>query len=191
MNESPYNLMNFCVIPTVSTKTTSHSELRVTATSLIFNNIAAAELDYPPFVYILVSRDARTVMVTPPSNDTEGFFPPDSKQPFWTGDTIITPKGEKKRKDVAHRNRSLARDIRKKMGWGSGARKICGVRYMEAKALYFDMSTAVEVGRKKGGALTVTTSYLDSLPSLGEIQNMIRTTMVPVRLGLPSPIGQG
>lgn len=189
MSEFPYDLMNFCVIPTVSTRTTSHSELRITSTALVFNNIAAAELDYPPFVYILVSKDARTVMVTPPSKDTEGCFPQDSLQPFWTGDTVLTKSGtEKKRKEVIHRNRGLARDIRRKLSWSKGIRKICGVRYAEARALYFDLGTAVETAKKKETSLTTATGYLDSLPSLGELRNMMRTTMVPVRLGLPSPV---
>jgi len=178
-----YDPHNFCLIPPNPTRAVCNAQLKITATTLVFNQVAAAEIDYPLYVYLMVSKDAKMLMLVAPSQEVESFLPKNARQPFWESDKRLTRTGEKKnRTNVTFSNKGLAQDIRRKLNWDAKkAKSIRGIRYHEASILYFDLTTAWDSGVKTTKAVTPE-HYLDSLPSLDEAFR----TMEPVLYALPS-----
>lgn len=177
-----YDPRNFCLIPPNPTRAISNAQMKITATALIFNQVAAAEIDYPPYVYLMVARDAKMLMLMAPGQEVESFLPKNARQPFWESDKRLTRTGEKKnRTNVTLSNKGLSQDIRRKLNWDAKkAKSIRGIRYREASILYFDLTTAWDSGIKKAKNVTPE-HYLDSLPSLDEAFR----TMTPVLYALP------
>lgn len=155
------DLRDFKILTNTAQPGISCAELRISSTKLIFNKLAAAELGYPKYVNALFSKDFQEIIILPAEDDSNQFA-----IAFYTSDEYIDRNGNrKKRTKVELCNKSLAKSIRKKRGWGGNAvKKVCGIRYREKNALYFDLRKAVD--SKKTVRAAATDMLLESLPTL-------------------------
>lgn len=155
------DLRDFKILTNTAQPGISCAELRISSTKLIFNKLAAAELGYPKYVNVLFGKDFQEAIVLPTEEEDTQFA-----IAFYTSDEYIDRKGnQKKRTKVELCNKSLAKSIRKKRGWGGNAvKKVCGIRYREKNALYFDLRKAEDSKRVTRAAST--DMLLESLPTL-------------------------
>lgn len=175
------DLRDFKILTNTAQPGISCAELRISSTKLIFNKLAAAELGYPKYVNVLFGKDFQEILVLPAEEDNNQFA-----IAFFISDEYIDRKGNrKKRTKVELCNKSLAKSIRKKRGWGGNSvKKICGIRYQEKNALYFDLRKAAD--SKKTVRVAATDMLLESLPTI----EMALSEMTPV-LALPATSADG
>lgn len=156
------DLREFRILTNEATPGTSCAELRINSSKLIFNKLAAAELGYPHHVNVLFGKNFEEIVVLP-ADDTDSKY----AIPFYQGGEIKTRTGETKKKstiDIC--NKSLAKSIRAKRGWGgTQTKKIKGIRYPQKTALYFDLRTAVDAKARACMHQKATDALFEALPT--------------------------
>ena len=112
----------------------SAAEARIGKTSIRFNNLTAAELNYPDYVRLLINQGGSALAIQPCDEDDPCAVP------FMGGRTAQDLTGQKKWTSIT--NRMLAAIIREKMNWTNekGAKRVYGAPWYEQGALLFDLT---------------------------------------------------
>lgn len=148
--------------------TLSVSDMRISTTQLTFNTITAAELGYPPYVRLLIHPSGRLFAIQAwPDNSVEDAVP------FFT-DSVYAEQQKKGRATVKIRNRVLTQILREKMGWtGKETMRAFGVRYMDEKAILYNLEDAVLSRGSRAKKVTLD-EILESYPTVKDsMKNML------------------
>lgn len=147
------------VVPSkVKRCTRSAAEIRISASKINFNALAAAELGYPEYVCIMVSEDGRQIAVQSSEKNEYAF-------PFCRFDE----EGKPKKEVVSIGNKQFIKAVRKQMGWKeTGVYVTPAVRYIEGDMLLFDLSAAF-IRTKEVKPTLQQAEGLDAYPPMSEI----------------------
>lgn len=174
MNQNIWDIGKFRVVTTKKAKA-STANVSISPSALRFNLSAAAELEYPPYVQILIHEDGSKMAVLAYSEDdktsTEFYKKVFSKKK----QQYIDPSS------VLIHDRAIANFIRKQMGWRNGAMKCNAMRFQDqAGALFFDFSMA-EPSKSCCGQRKTRDFSIDAYPMFADAVSSMR----PVVFALP------
>lgn len=115
----------------------SAAELRVSTNALSFNVTAAAELNYPELICVMVADDGSYLAI-------KAWDEPEYAVPF------CTEKFRETKKRICIREKNFVGALRDKLSWTEKkSMKVNGVLYRDAGMLVFELAKAVPLGTKK------------------------------------------
>lgn len=120
----------------------SAAETRISCTSIKLSSLAAAELNYPNYVRIIIG-DPIPLFGIVPCDINDRFA-----CPFMLGKTADDLRGRKKW--IVIKNRAVATILRAKMGCENdkATKRVYGSKWTEENALLFDLSKPAEAGKR-------------------------------------------
>ena len=120
----------------------SAAETRISRTSIRLSSLAAAELNYPNYVRIIIGDPIPFFGIVP--CDINDRF----ACPFMLGKTADDLRGQKKW--IVIKNRAVATILRAKMGCENdkATKRVYGSKWTEENALLFDLSRPAEAGKR-------------------------------------------
>lgn len=171
LNMNNWHLEDFRVVISGAQKVTT-ATVKIYKKKLVFSKTAAAELDYPQYVRLLVSEEADKIVVIP-------HFEQDmTAVPFF----VPNENGEdfSAAKPISVVEQTLVRSIRTRMAWNDPKARVCNaLRFHEfPDALFFDLSLAKIATRSHAASVT---EVFEGYPPL----KAIIKSMSPVVIGLP------
>lgn len=176
---SEWDIGKFRIV-TTKRRIISTANISISPSAIRFNLSAAAELEYSPYIRMLVSDDGDKIVVMAYNmeDDTSTAFYQKiyskKKQQFVDPTSIYI------------RDKAIIKLIRQKMGWEKGTMKCDALRFQDRQgALFFDLTTATtsEPRCKPQQPKELT---FDSYPRFEESVSR----MTPVLFGLPAASGE-
>ena len=132
----PLNLSEYRVVTPTKNAMFSASELKISKTTIRFNNLTAAEMGYPPYVRLLINMDCDNLIIQACEEKEAAALP------FMIGKTAEDLTGQKKWISIC--NRMLTTAIRSKMGWNDNeVKRIIGVPWREQGAIIFNLKNVM------------------------------------------------
>lgn len=154
----------------------SAAETRISCTSIKLSSLAAAELNYPNYVRIIIGDPIPFFGIVP--CDINDRF----ACPFMLGKT----RGQKKW--IVIKNRAVATILRAKMSCENdkATKRVYGSKWTEENALLFDLSKPAETGKRTAmrSAEEMLRSY--ALATVGVNAQIIATGFVPHFYSVPN-----
>ena len=148
----------------------STAELRVSTSALSFNVTAAAELNYPELICVMVADDGSYLAI-------KAWDDPEYAVPF------CTEKFRETKKRICIREKNFVGALRDKLSWsGKKSMKINGVLYRDVGMLVFELAKAIPLGTKQTQRLR---PRIEDYPTLSDVLRELK----PRALALGSSIG--
>lgn len=169
MMDSKYDLANYRIVnPTNSVF--SAAEVRISTTTLRFNNLTAAELRYPQYVRMMINDDCTMLAIQACDKNKDGALP------FMKGRTAQDLTGQKKWTSVT--NRMLAMAIREMRQWeGKDTKRIIGIPWQEQNAIIFNLQSVMAPKSR--------TPMLTSAEVLRTYKSAVESEFVPMVVSNP------
>lgn len=151
----------------------SKASLRIGRQQISFSSLAAAELNYPQFIQMLISPDATKMVISPYSGEDKTAIP------------FFVPKFSAKNgryeepKTVSIHDKPLVQDIRYKLGWGNEMMVCSPLRFKERPdCLFFELNKAMTASELRKTRSTPRT--IDSYPTLTEFSGLMPVALPEV-----------
>lgn len=158
----------------------SAAETRISRTSIRLSSLAAAELNYPNYVRIIIGDPIPFFGIVP--CDINDRF----ACPFMLGKTADDLRGQKKW--IVIKNRAVATILRAKMSCENdkATKRVYGSKWTEENALLFGLSKPAETGKRTAmrSAEEMLRSY--ALATVGVNAQIIATGFVPHFYSVPN-----
>lgn len=134
-----WDILNFKVVM-ASKPAISKATLRIGRQKMSFSALAACEMGYPAFVQMLISEDAKRLVVCPyEQNDAAAI-------PFFVERYSKKNGRFEQPRTIGISDKDLVQDIRRKLGWNGDSMLCAPLRFKEKPdCLFFDLTQAMTV----------------------------------------------